>query len=231
MIYQIDFDTEENKLFIVESFHPIYTPKRYRNYFGQLLEHSPFCERDIRPPSSLETFDEKGEFLLKTKKEGILYSYKYASHPFDVVGWDGYNFPYAFSIHDFEPITGRVHQPPPVHQTFETAAFVICSFVPRLYDYHPNAIPAPYNHSNIDSDEVLYYVDGDFMSRNNIEKGQITLHPSGIPHGPHPGTYEKSIGKKETAELAVMVDTFNPLKMTKQALEIELKDYYKSWLH
>ena len=231
MIYQIDFDTEENKLFIVESFHPIYTPKRYRNYFGQLLEHSPFCERDIRPPSSLETFDEKGEFLLKTKKEGILYSYKYASHPFDVVGWDGYNFPYAFSIHDFEPITGRVHQPPPVHQTFETAAFVICSFVPRLYDYHPNAIPAPYNHSNIDSDEVLYYVDGDFMSRNNIEKGQITLHPSGIPHGPHPGTYEKSIGKKETAELAVMVDTFNPLKMTKQALEIELKDYYKSWFH
>ncbi|XP_020909901.1 uncharacterized protein LOC110247777, partial [Exaiptasia diaphana] len=153
MIYQIDFDTEDNRLFIVESFHPIYTPKRYRNWFGQLLEHSPFCERDFRAPSELETYDEHGDFLIKIKKEGILYSYTYASHPFDVAGWDGYNFPYAFSIHDFEPLTGRVHQPPPVHQTFETPAFVICSFVPRLYDYHPDAIPAPYNHSNIDSDE------------------------------------------------------------------------------
>lgn len=231
MIYQIDFDTEENRLFIVESFHPIYTPKRYRNWFGQLLEHSPFCERDFRPPSELETHDEEGDFVVKIKKEGILYSYTYATHPFDVAGWDGYNYPYAFSIHDFEPITGRVHLPPPIHQTFETSAFVICSFVPRLYDYHPEAIPAPYNHSNIDSDEVLYYVDGDFMSRNNIERGQITLHPAGIPHGPHPGAYERSIGKKETEELAVMVDTFKPLKMTKQALEIELKDYYKSWEH
>lgn len=231
IIYQINFDTEDNRLFIVESFHPVYTPKRYRNWFGQLLEHSPFCERDIRPPHELETFDEKGDFTIKIKKEGILYDYLYASHPFDIVGWDGYNYPYAFSIHDFEPITGRVHQPPPVHQTFETSAFVICSFVPRLYDYHPEAIPAPYNHSNIDSDEVLYYVDGDFMSRNNIEKGQITLHPAGIPHGPHPGTYEASIGKKETLELAVMVDTFKPLKLTKQALGIEVKDYYKSWLN
>ncbi len=231
MIYQITFNDEDNRLFIVESFHPIYTPKRYRNWFGQLLEHSPFCERDIRPPSELETHDEQGDFLIKIKKEGILYDYIYASHPFDVEGWDGYNFPYAFSIHDFEPITGRVHQPPPVHQTFETSAFVICSFVPRLYDYHPKSIPAPYNHSNIDSDEVLYYVDGDFMSRNNIEKGQITLHPGGIPHGPHPGTYEGSIGKKETLELAVMVDTFKPLKVTKQALEIEAKGYHKSWIH
>ncbi|MFK8036691.1 MAG: homogentisate 1,2-dioxygenase [Crocinitomicaceae bacterium] len=231
MIYQISFDNEDNRLFIVESFHPIYTPKRYRNYFGQLLEHSPFCERDIRAPQELETHDEEGEFLVKIKKEGILYDYNYQHHPFNVTGWDGYNFPYAFSIHDFEPITGRVHQPPPVHQTFETNAFVICSFVPRLYDYHPEAIPAPYNHSNIDSDEVLYYVDGDFMSRNNIERGQITLHPGGIPHGPHPGTYEGSIGKKETAELAVMVDTFKPLKMTKQALELEFEDYYKTWLH
>ncbi len=231
MIYQIDFNTEKNRLFIVESFHPIYTPKRYRNYFGQLLEHSPFCERDIRPPSKLETHDEKGEFRVKIKKEGVLYSYIYASHPFDVVGWDGYNFPYAFSIHEFEPITGRVHQPPPVHQTFETGAFVICSFVPRMYDYHPDSIPAPYNHSNIDSDEVLYYVDGDFMSRNNVERGQITLHPGGIPHGPHPGAYERSIGKTETKELAVMVDTFKPLKLTKQALEIESEDYYKSWIH
>lgn len=231
MIYQIDFNTEDNRLFIVESFHPVYTPKRYRNHFGQLLEHSPFCERDIRPPSELETHDEKGEFRVKIKKEGILYTYLYASHPFDVAGWDGYNFPYAFSIHEFEPITGRVHQPPPVHQTFETGAFVICSFVPRLYDYHPDSIPAPYHHSNIDSDEVLYYVDGDFMSRNNVERGQITLHPGGIPHGPHPGAYERSIGKKETHELAVMVDTFKPLKLTKQALEIESEDYYQSWIH
>ena len=160
----------------------------------------------------------------------MLHSYMYATHPFDVVGWDGFNYPYAFSIHDFEPITGRVHQPPPVHQTFETKAFVICSFVPRLYDYHPQSIPAPYNHSNIDSDEVLYYVDGDFMSRNNIGRGQITLHPSGIPHGPHPGTYEASIGKKETLELAVMVDTFAPLKITEQALNLDAGDYHKSWI-
>ncbi|MFP5471052.1 MAG: homogentisate 1,2-dioxygenase [Bacteroidia bacterium] len=231
MIYQIDFDTEDNRLFIVESHHPIYTPKRYRNWFGQLLEHSPFCERDFRAPSELETHDEKGEFRVKVKKEGLLHEFIYASHPFDVVGWDGYNFPYAFSIHNFEPITGRVHLPPPIHQTFETSAFVICSFVPRLYDYHPQAIPAPYNHSNIDSDEVLYYVDGDFMSRNNIEKGQITLHPAGIPHGPHPGAYERSIGQKETQELAVMVDTFKPLKLTQQAIDMEVVDYYKSWIH
>ena len=230
MIYQIHFNTEKNRLLIIESTQPIYTPKRYRNYFGQLLEHSPFCERDFRGPSDLETHDEEGDFLVRIKKEGILYDYTYGSHPFDVVGWDGYNYPYAFSIHDFEPITGRVHQPPPVHQTFETNTFVICSFVPRLYDYHPEAIPAPYNHSNIDSDEVLYYVDGDFMSRKSVEKGQITLHPGGIPHGPHPGTYEKSIGKKGTAELAVMIDTFKPLKLTKEALGIEMKDYYKSWL-
>lgn len=231
MIYQMSFENINNRHFIIESRHPIYTPKRYRNWFGQLLEHSPFCERDLRTPEGLETHDEKGEFIVKIKKEGILYDYSYASHPFDVIGWDGYNYPYAFSIHDFEPITGRVHQPPPVHQTFETSAFVICSFCPRLYDYHPDAIPAPYNHSNIDSDEVLYYVDGDFMSRNDISKGQITLHPSGIPHGPHPGAYERSIGKTKTEELAVMVDTFKPLKLTKQAVEIEVKDYYKSWIH
>jgi len=230
MIYQISFDTEDNRLFITESRHPVYTPKRYRNHFGQLLEHSPFCERDFRGPSDLETHDEKGDFIIKVKKEDMIHTYVYASHPFDVVGWDGYNFPYAFSIHDFEPITGRVHQPPPVHQTFETDGFVICSFCPRLYDYHPESIPSPYNHSNIDSDEVLYYVDGDFMSRNNVEKGMITLHPAGIPHGPHPGAYERSIGKKETAELAVMVDTFRPLKVTEQALEIENPDYFRSWM-
>lgn len=230
VIYQIDFDTTDNRLLITESYHPIYTPKRYRNWFGQLLEQSPFCERDYKLPQDLETYDETGEFIMKVKKQGFIQELVYTTHPFDVVGWDGYNFPYGFSIHNFEPITGRVHQPPPVHQTFETSAFVVCSFCPRLYDYHPKAIPAPYNHSNIDSDEVLYYVDGDFMSRNNIEQGHITLHPSGIPHGPHPGAYERSIGKKETEELAVMIDTFKPLKITKAAMTIDDGKYHQSWL-
>tara|TARA_B100000965_G_scaffold376618_1_gene370066 strand:- start:2177 stop:3331 length:1155 start_codon:yes stop_codon:yes gene_type:complete len=230
MIYQIEFDKADNRLFIVESFHPIYTPKRYRNHFGQLLEHSPYCERDIRRPTNLITKNETGEFLIKIKKQGIMHYVEYGAHPFDVVGWDGYNYPYAFSIHDFEPITGRIHQPPPVHQTFETDAFVVCSFCPRLYDYHPKSIPAPYNHSNIDSDEVLYYVDGDFMSRNHVERGYISLHPAGIPHGPHPGAMERSIGQKETQELAVMVDTFKPLKITKEAMKLDDGNYYKSWI-
>ena len=230
IIYQINFDTQDNRLFIVESYRPIYTPKRYRNWFGQLLEHSPFCERDIRRPETLETFDEKGEFLIKVKKQNEIVEMVYATHPFDVVGYDGYNFPYAFSIHDFEPITGRIHQPPPVHQTFESDAFVVCSFVPRLYDYHPESIPAPYNHSNIDSDEVLYYVDGDFMSRNDVDAGHISLHPAGIPHGPHPGATERSIGEVQTDELAVMVDTFKPLQITEEAIKIADEDYYKSWL-
>lgn len=230
IIYQIDFDTQDNRLFIVESRRPIYTPKRYRNWFGQHLEHSPFCERDIRVPYELDTNDEKGDFLIKVKKNDEIIEMVYASHPFDVVGYDGYNYPYAFSIHDFEPITGRIHQPPPVHQTFETDAFVVCSFCPRLYDYHPLSIPAPYNHSNIDSDEVLYYVDGDFMSRNDIDPGHISLHPAGIPHGPHPGAAERSIGKKGSDELAVMVDTFKPLMVTQEAMEIADEDYFKSWL-
>jgi homogentisate 1,2-dioxygenase len=230
MIYQIEFDTEDNRILYAESFHPIYTPKRYRNWFGQLLEHSPFCERDYKLPTDLETHDETGEFLLKVKKQQHLHHLTYRTHPFDVVGWDGYNFPYGFSIHNFEPITGRVHQPPPVHQTFETSAFVICSFCPRLYDYHPKAIPAPYNHSNIDSDEVLYYVDGDFMSRNNIGPGYITLHPAGIPHGPHPGAYERSIGQTETEELAVMIDTFKPLQITEEAMKLDDGKYHLSWL-
>jgi homogentisate 1,2-dioxygenase len=230
MIYQISFDTPENRLFIVESFSPILTPKRYRNEFGQLLEHSPYCERDLRRPQNLETHDEKGEFVMKIRKEQTLHEVVYASHPFDVVGWDGLNYPYAFSIHDFEPITGRVHQPPPVHQTFEAHNFVVCSFCPRLYDYHPQSIPAPYNHSNIDSDEVLYYVDGDFMSRNHVDKGYISLHPGGIPHGPHPGAYERSIGQKETFELAVMVDTFKPLRLTQLAIDLSDSSYVTSWL-
>ena len=228
-IYQVEFENENNRLFIVESFSPVTFPKRYLSKYGQLLEHAPFCERDIRKPQDLQTFDEKGEFLIQTKKRGLLYPIWYANHPFDVVGWDGCEYPYAFSIHDFEPITGRVHQPPPVHQTFDAHNFVICSFVPRLYDYHPQAIPAPYNHSNIDSDEVLYYVDGDFMSRKQVTRGMITLHPAGIPHGPHPGTVEKSIGAKETKELAVMVDTFHPLQLTKAAIQIEQEGYVMSW--
>ena len=228
-IYQIAFNDEKNRLFIVESFTPLRFPKKYLSKYGQLMEHSPYCERDIRPPHELKTYDLKGDYLIKAKKRGMLYGLHYGTHPFDVIGWDGCCYPYIFSIHDFKPITGRVHQPPPVHQTFETNAFVVCSFVPRLFDYHPQAIPAPYNHSNIDSDEVIYYVDGDFMSRKNVTRGMITLHPAGIPHGPHPGAVEKSIGAKETKELAVMVDTFRPLMLTKQALDIENTNYVMSW--
>ena len=228
-IYQIHFDTPDNRLFIVESFSPLRFPKRYLSKYGQLMEHSPYCERDIRPPQDLQTFDQSGDFLIRAKKQGMLYGLHYGTHPFDVIGWDGCCYPYIFSIHDFEPITGRVHMPPPIHQTFEAEAFVVCSFVPRMYDYHPQGIPAPYNHSNIDSDELLYYVEGEFMSRKHVTKGMITLHPAGIPHGPHPGAVEKSLGAKETKELAVMVDTFRPLKLTKQALAIENQDYVMSW--
>ena len=230
VIYQLEFDSEDNRILYAESFHPIYTPKRYRNWFGQLLESAPYCERDYKLPENLQTHDELGEFVLKIKKQGMLHELVYASHPFNVVGWDGYHYPYGLSIHDFEPITGRVHQPPPVHQTFETKAFVVCSFVPRLYDYHPLSIPAPYNHSNIDSDEMLYYVDGDFMSRTGIGPGYISLHPAGIPHGPHPGTYEKSIGQTKTEELAVMIDTFKTLQITEEALKIDDGKYFRSWV-
>ncbi|MBI2968704.1 MAG: homogentisate 1,2-dioxygenase [Bacteroidetes bacterium] len=230
MIYQIGFTGKENRIFYIESFHPVGFPGRYMNEQGQLLEHSPFCERDIKLPSDLETYDEKGEFLIKIKKSGMIHPLLYAAHPFDVVGWDGCNYPFGFSIFDFEPITGRVHQPPPVHQTFETKQFVVCSFCPRLYDYHPEAVPAPYNHSNIDSDEVIYYVAGEFMSRKDIGEGYISLHPKGIPHGPAPGAMEKSIGQKETKELAVMVDTFRPLMVTEEAMKISDGKYYKSWL-
>lgn len=217
------------RVLVIESFSEIEFPKRYRNDVGQLLEHSPFCERDVRPPDDLQTFDERGEFEVRIAKHGYLHPVFFRHHPFDVVGWDGCMYPYALSIRDFEPITGRVHQPPPVHQTFAARNFVVCSFVPRLYDYHPDAIPAPYNHSNIDSDEVLYYVEGDFMSRRGISRGSFTLHPGGIAHGPHPGTVEASIGKKETRELAVMVDTFRPLRLTQLALVHDDDGYMLSW--
>lgn len=230
-IYRVLPDkSEDTKVLFVESFSQITTPRRYRNEYGQLLEHSPFCERDIRGPENLVTFSEKGEFEVITKSRGHLHSHVLNHHPLDVVGWDGYLYPWVFNVEDFEPITGRVHQPPPVHQTFEGHNFVVCSFVPRLYDYHPEAIPAPYYHSNVNSDELLYYVEGNFMSRKGIKEGSITLHPSGIPHGPHPGKTEASIGKKETLELAVMIDTFKPLKIVKKAAEIEDGNYMYTWI-
>ena len=229
-IYQITFETKENRMLFLESYSPIRYPRRYLSHYGQLMEHAPFCERDIRGPQDLKTHNIEGEFLIQVKKDGLLHPITYKHHPFDVIGWDGYEYPFAFSIHDFEPITGRVHQPPPVHQTFETKSFVVCSFVPRLYDYHPLSIPAPYHHSNIDSDEILYYVDGDFMSRKHVTRGMISVHPAGIPHGPHPGTVEKSIGAKETRELAVMVDTFRRLYVTEAALQVEDSNYMRSWV-
>jgi len=229
-IYQLLFNDEDNRLFIVESYSPIRFPKRYMNAEGQLLEHAPFYERDIKAPVLKEHFTEEGEFEVMIKRRDTIFPYVYGNHPFDACGWDGCLYPYIFSIYDFDPITGKIHQPPPVHQVFETQGFVVCDFVPRLFDYHPLSIPAPYNHSNVDSDEVIYYVDGDFMSRNNIGKGQITLHPMGIPHGPQPGAVERSIGAKDTEEYAVMVDTFRPLKLTREAMNIEEPGYYKSWI-
>ncbi|MEO8151199.1 MAG: homogentisate 1,2-dioxygenase [Bacteroidia bacterium] len=229
-IYQIHFNDDKNRLLIVDSFSPIETPRRYRNPYGQYEEHAPYCERDIRKPQNIVTNDMQGDFKVFIKKENMMYPYVYATHPFDAIGWDGNHYPWAFSIHDFEPITGRIHMPPPIHQTFEAHNYVVCSFVPRLFDYHPLSIPVPYNHSNVDSDEVLYYVDGDFMSRKSVTRGQITLHPGGIPHGPHPGTVEKSLGQKETKELAVMIDTFKPLWVTEAALGIYDDSYYRSWL-
>jgi homogentisate 1,2-dioxygenase len=220
----------EQRMLVVESYGHVVPPKRYLNNYGQFLEHSPYCERDIRPPEELITHDEKGEFEVRVKARGNLTRFIYDHHPLDVVGWDGHLWPFAFNIADFEPITGRVHQPPPVHQTFDGPGFVLCSFVPRLFDYHPLAIPAPYAHSNVDSDEVLYYVEGDFMSRKGVERGSFTVHPNGIPHGPHPGKYEGSIGKEKTEEYAVMVDTFRPLRLTKYALPLEDEQYAYSWL-
>lgn len=219
----------EQRLLVIEAKGHVEPPTRYLNRYGQFLEHAPYNERDIRPPQQLVTYDQEGEFEVRVKARDRITRYFYSHHPLDVVGWDGHLYPYAFNIADFEPITGRVHQPPPVHQTFEAPGFVVCSFVPRLFDYHPQAIPAPYNHSNVDSDEVLYYVEGNFMSRKGIERASLTVHPNGIPHGPHPGTYEGSIGKQRTDELAVMIDTFRPLTFTQPALALEDKDYAYSW--
>ncbi len=229
VIHRFLLKSDKTRFLVIESPSPVETPRRYRNTYGQLLEHSPFCERDFRLPETLITKDEKGEFLVKIKKSNCLHNYIYDFHPLDVVGWDGYFYPWIFNINDFMPITGKIHQPPPVHQTFEGHNYVVCSFCPRLFDYHPEAIPAPYNHSNIDSDEVLYYVEGNFMSRKGVDAASFTLHPGGIPHGPHPGTIEASIGKKETLELAVMLDTFHPLKLTTYAKEFDQPNYPYTW--
>jgi homogentisate 1,2-dioxygenase len=222
--------SSQARFFVIESPSQIEPPNRYRNRYGQLLEHAPYSERDIRPPEDLETHTDRGEFEVRVKGRDRITRHILDHHPLDVIGWDGFLYPWAFSIHDFEPITGRVHQPPPVHQTFQGNNFVVCSFVPRLFDYHPQAIPAPYNHSNVNSDEVIYYAEGDFMSRRGIDRYDITLHPSGLPHGPQPGATEASIGKQKTDELAVMVDTFHPLQIALSALEFEKQDYMSSWL-
>jgi homogentisate 1,2-dioxygenase len=228
--YRLHPDAGPQRYLVIESASSIETPKRYRNEYGQLLEHAPMSERDIRRPERLETFTESGTFEVRIKARDQITAYEFDFHPLDVVGWDGFLYPYAFNIEDFEPITGRIHMPPPTHQCFEGRNFVVCSFVPRLYDYHPEAVPVPYNHSNIDSDEVLYYVNGNFMSRRGIEVGSFTLHPSGIPHGPHPGAAEASLGAKETKELAVMLDTFHPLHVTTDAMPYDDKTYPYSWL-
>lgn len=228
-IYRLDFDAYPVRMVAVESFGPVTTPKRYRNEYGQLMEHAPFTERDFRPPHVLKTYDEKGDYEVVVRARGRHTLYTHPFHPFDIVGWDGFVYPVAFSIHDFQPITGQLHMPPPIHQTFLASGFVICSFCPRQLDFHPEAIKIPYNHSNVDSDEVLYYCNDKFGSRKGIEEGSITLHPLGIPHGPQPGAVEASMAHTETKELAMMLDTFRPLMLTKDAVELEDPNYWKSW--
>ena len=228
VIWQIDVK-EDMRILVTESSSPIETPTRYRNKFGQLLEHSPFSERDIRTPNFVEPVDDSPMDVEVKLRHGIQ-TYGYQHHPFDIVGWDGYYFPYIFNINDFMPITGKIHQPPPVHQTFQAKGFVICSFVPRPFDYHDQSVPAPYAHSNVDSDEIIYYVEGNFMSRKGIDEQSISYHPMGLPHGPQPGKIEESLGTKETNELAVMIDTFKPLNMTEAALNVDDEDYPYSWI-
>ncbi|MBV9304102.1 MAG: homogentisate 1,2-dioxygenase [Acidobacteriaceae bacterium] len=230
ILHRYRFTSEERTLLIIESAGYVRPPKRYRNEYGQLIESSPYSERDMRCPENLETHDEKGEFRLIVKKANSLTEMMLAYHPFDVIGWDGYYYPWAMNIHNFEPRVGRFHLPPPTHQMFEGDGFVVCSFCPRPYDFDPEAVPAPYNHSNVMSDEVLYYANSEFMSRKGIEYGSITLHPDGLAHGPQPGRTEASIGQKETNELAVMMDTFRGLYVSQEACGVEDKNYYLSWL-
>jgi len=229
--YQIKFDSyDDNKLMIVESSTPFDIPRHFRNEYGQLTEDAPYYERDFKVPQFTEPVDNQGDFELILKLRDRYFKYLLPNHPFDVVGWDGFLYPYTFNLKEYAPKVGKIHLPPPVHLMFATQHFVVCNFVPRLFDFHPEAIPAPYYHSNVDSDEVLYYVHGDFMSRKGIQEGSITLHPMGIPHGPQPGKTEASIGKKETDEYAVMIDTFQPLRVTKNVKETMVTDYNQSWL-
>jgi homogentisate 1,2-dioxygenase len=207
----------------------IETPNRYRNRYGQLLEHAPYSHRDFHPPAELAIHREPGDHDLVVRVRGGYQRYALDYHPLDVVGWDGYVYPYTFNIDDFEPITGRVHMPPPVHQTFQGPNFVICSFCPRMLDWQDDAIPIPYNHSNLQSEEMIYYVSGEFGSRRGIEVGSITLHPSGLPHGPQPGLAEQSIGTRFTTELAVMCDTFRPLRLTPLSRDLDDGSYALSW--
>ena len=230
VLYSFDIHTDDSRFLIIESAGPVEPPKRYRNEYGQLLEHAPFCERDFRVPEFVEPQNREGKFPFLLRTMDGYQEYQFAQHPFDVVGWDGFYYPWIFNIRDFMPITGKIHMPPPIHQTFQAPGYVICSFCPRLFDYHEQSIPAPYNHHNIDSDEVLYYVEGDFMSRTGVELGSITIHPYGLAHGPQPGKYEGSIGKKETDEYAVMLDTFRPLIPAQDSLLVDDPDYPLSWL-
>ena len=222
---------EPSRLYPIEANSHVAPPKRYLSRYGQLLEHAPYCERDLRLPEMPMTFDKKGSFEVRIKSRDLVHSYQYSYHPLDVVGWDGCYYPYCFNIDDFSPIVGKHHMPPPTHQTFEAHNFVICSFCPRPLDFHPQAIVVPYNHSNLDSDEVLYYVEGNYKARKGIEVGSLSLHPQGIPHGPHPGTPEATIGATHTNELAVMCDTFAPLYPTQAALDLDDLHYPRSWEH
>jgi len=229
--YQLKFDDyKNNKVLIIESDTPFEIPQHFRNDYGQLTEDAPYYERDFRVPEFMEPVDKKADFKLMLKVRNKMFEFRLPHHPFDVVGWDGFLYPYAFNIKEYAPKVGKIHLPPPIHLLFKTEHFVVCNFVPRLYDFHPQAIPAPYYHSNVDSDEVLYYVHGDFMSRAGVQEGSITLHPMGIPHGPQPGKTEASIGKKETEEYAIMIDTFQPLKVTKNVKTSMVEEYSQSWL-
>ncbi len=229
IIYRQIFAPGDALILVIESLSAVEIPHRYRNEYGQLLEHAPYYERDIRVPVELVTHRLKGRHEVRLKARNNLVSYFYDYHPLDAAGWDGYLYPWAFNINNFEPVTGLIHQPPPSHQTFEGHNYVVCSFVPRMLDYHPEAVPIPYNHSNLESDEMLYYVNGNFASRRGIEEGSITLHPSGLPHGPQPGAVEASLGKQRTEELAVMVDTFRPLRLTRAAVDLDDGHYPFSW--
>jgi homogentisate 1,2-dioxygenase len=222
---------EPLRLIVIEAAGHVAFPDRYLSDHGQFLEHAPFCERDLRAPDVPHLVESDEPIPVLVRHRGGLTRYTYRYHPFDVVGWTGCLYPFALSIHDFEPITGRIHQPPPVHQTFAGRGFVVCSFVPRLFDYHPLAVPAPYNHANVDSDELLFYVEGDFMSRkgSGVEAGSVSLHPAGFVHGPQPGSVEASIGKVATEELAVMVDTFRPVRLGPAAFACEDPEYAWTW--